>query len=91
MIIAYRKANAEAIRAIIEAKRDGLRNYVSKINQDTPIKEVWEMLRKFKGKQRTSNRPIRYLNNYHYSKEQKSSAIGKHYQKIMTKQVKIEY
>ena len=90
-IIAYNEAVAIATRTRLEAKRNSLQKYVSQINSDTPIKEVWDMMRKITGKHRISNRPIKYMDVYNYDKEGKALAFGKHYQRIMTKEDNREY
>ena len=46
----YKILRAKARRAIREAKRKSWRNYVSKLNYRTPIKKVWNMIRKISGK-----------------------------------------
>ena len=41
---------ARACRTIKKSKRKSWRSYVSKINHKTPIKKVWDMIRKISGK-----------------------------------------
>ena len=43
-------ARAKARRTIKDAKRTSWRQYVNKLNSRTPIKKVWDMLRKVSGK-----------------------------------------
>ena len=90
-ILAFRRAEAKAKKEILAAKRGSLRKYISKINDDTPLKEIWEILSKFKGKYRQNTLPIKYDGEYHYSKEQRALALGKHYQKVMSKERNREY
>ena len=85
-IIEYRKAAAKATKVQIEAKRMSLRQYVSKINPDTTVKEVWDMMRKFRGKQRIINCPLLYENRYCFTKDEKAKTMEKHYQKVMSKE-----
>ena len=44
---------AKALRTIKISKRKSWRSYVSKINHKTPIKKVWDMIRKISGKNKT--------------------------------------
>ena len=43
-------ARAKARRTIKDAKRTSWRQYVNKLNSRTPIKKVWDMIRKVSGK-----------------------------------------
>ena len=44
---------AKARRTIKLSKRKSWRSYVSKINHKTPIKKVWDMIRKISGKNKS--------------------------------------
>ena len=44
---------AKAVRTIKLSKRKSWRSYVSKINHKTPIKKVWDMIRKISGKNKS--------------------------------------
>ena len=46
---------AKARRTIKISKRKSWRSYVSKINHKTPIKKVWDMIRKISGKTKSPN------------------------------------
>ena len=80
----YRKAAAIATKVQLEAKRKTMREIVNKINPDTSVKEVWDILRKFRGKQRVKNCPILYDNRHWYTKEEKAKVMVKHYHKVMS-------
>ena len=41
---------AKARRTIKDAKRSSWRQYVNKLNSRTPVKKVWDMIRKISGK-----------------------------------------
>ena len=47
-------ARAKARRTIKGAKRTSWRQYVNKLNSRTPIKKVWDMIRKVSGKNKKS-------------------------------------
>ena len=49
---------AKARRTIKLSKRKSWRSYVSKINHKTPIKKVWDMIRKMSGK---TNPPVTHI------------------------------
>ena len=51
---AYRTTSAKTRRDIRHSKKTSWRNYVSKMNSQTMVKSVWNMIRKIKGKD-TSN------------------------------------
>ena len=55
----YKNSRAIARRIFKESKRTSWKTYVSKINTNTKIKKVWEMIRKISGKN-TSN-PSKHL------------------------------
>ena len=46
---------AKARRTIKSAKRKSWRTYVSKLNYKTPIKKVWDMIRKISGKSKSAS------------------------------------
>jgi hypothetical protein len=46
----FRALRAKARRVIRKAKRDSWRDYVSKLNTQTPLKKVWNMVRRISGK-----------------------------------------
>lgn len=46
----YRVFRANARRTIRQSKRDSWRSYVSKLNTRTPMKKIWDMVRKITGK-----------------------------------------
>ena len=47
----YRQARAKARQTTKNAKRETWQDYVSKLNNKTPTKKVWDMVRKINGKQ----------------------------------------
>ena len=55
----YRIFRARARRTIRKAKRDSWRSYISKLNSRTPMKKIWDMVRKISGKFSTT--PITHL------------------------------
>ena len=48
----FKITRAQARRVIREAKRTSFKNYVSKINNNTPMHKVWKMVKKLKGTHR---------------------------------------
>ena len=56
----FKIAAAKARRTIRQAKRDSWREYVSKLNNRTPIGQTWNIVRKISGKYKTT--PLKYLN-----------------------------
>jgi hypothetical protein len=46
----FRVLRAKARRVIRAAKRDSWRDYVSKLNSQTPLRKVWKMVRRISGK-----------------------------------------
>ena len=57
---AFRKSQAQARRLFNQKKRKSWANYVSKLSADTPIKHVWDTVRKMSGKNICP--PKQYLN-----------------------------
>ena len=55
----YRETRAKTRNIIKKNKRQSWKNYVSKLNINTPIKKVWEMIRKISGKH--LNTSVSYL------------------------------
>ena len=55
----YRETRAKTRNIIKKNKRQSWKNYVSKLNINTPIKKVWEMIRKISGKH--SSTSVSYL------------------------------
>ena len=51
----YRVFRAKARRAIKSSKRKSWRTYVSNLNYKTPIKKVWDMVRKISGKSKSAS------------------------------------
>ena len=51
-ILILKREKAKAKLIIKQAKRDSWKNYVSKINSQTPIKNFWEAVSKIKGKKK---------------------------------------
>ena len=55
----YRVFRAKARRTIKSSKRKSWRTYVSNLNYKTPIKKVWDMVRKISGKSKSaSHQPL---------------------------------
>ena len=48
--IAYKKQRAIARRVIKDAKRSSWREFISKINIDTPVREIWNFIKLINGK-----------------------------------------
>ena len=51
----YRNSRAKARRTIKSAKRKSWRTYVSNLNDKTPTKNVWDMVRKISGKSKSAS------------------------------------
>ena len=49
-LISFKRAQARARRLFNQKKRDSWRNYVSQLTTNTPIKHVWDRVRKISGK-----------------------------------------
>ena len=58
-LIAFKKARAQARRTFRECKRNSFRNYVSKINNRTPMSKIWKMIKKLKGSE--TNTSVKHL------------------------------
>ena len=76
-------ARAKARRTIKDAKRTSWRQYVNKLNSRTPIKKVWDMIRKVSGKNKKSECVhIKSSNsNMCYTTKEISNALGENFQK----------
>ena len=76
-------ARAKARRTIKDAKRSSWRQYVNKLNSRTPVKKVWDMIRKVSGKNKKSECVhIKSSNgNMCYSTKDISNALGGNFQK----------
>ena len=74
---------AKARRTIKDAKRTSWRQYVNKLNSRTPIKKVWDMIRKVRGKNKKSECVhIKSSNgNMCYATKEISNALGENFQK----------
>ena len=76
-------ARAKAQRTIKDAKRSSWRQYVYKLNSRTPVKKVWDMIRKVSRKNKRSECVhIKSSNgNMCYSTKDISNALGGNFQK----------
>ena len=76
-------ARAKARRTIKDAKSTSWRQYVNKLNSSTPIKKVWDMIRKVGGKNKKSECVhIKSSNGSKcYSRKEISNALGENFQK----------
>ena len=76
-------ARAKARRTIKDAKRTSWRQYVNNLNSRTPIKKVWDMIRKVSGKNKKSDCVhIKSSNgNVCYSTKEISNALGENFQR----------
>ena len=74
----FKLARAKARRTIKDAKRASWRQYVNKLNSRTPVKKVWDMIRKVSGKNKKSECVhIKSSNgNMCYSTKEISNALG---------------
>ncbi|MES9994020.1 MAG: reverse transcriptase domain-containing protein, partial [Candidatus Thiodiazotropha sp.] len=74
---------AKARRTIKEAKRMSWQQYVNKLNPKTPVKKIWEMIRKISGKNKKSECVhIKSSNgNKCFSTKDISNALGENFQK----------
>ncbi|MCG8430697.1 MAG: endonuclease/exonuclease/phosphatase family protein [Candidatus Omnitrophica bacterium] len=55
-LIRFKQERAKTRRTIREQKRLSWRGYISKINTKTPLRKVWKMIKKIKGKDASSGR-----------------------------------
>ena len=69
---------AKARIPIKSSKRNTWKSYVSKLNYKTPIKKIWNMIRKISGK--TKSRSYTHLNN---SRETKATSKDEGYRKYI--------
>ena len=76
-------ARAKAQRTTKDAKRTSWRQYVNKLNSRTPVKKVWDMIRKVSGKNKKSECVHIKLSNGNmcYSTRDISNALGGNFQK----------
>jgi len=58
-LVAFKIARAKARRTIRESKRSSFRNYVSKINNRTPMSKIWKMVNKLKGTDKSSIKHVK--------------------------------
>lgn len=79
---ATRILRAKARRTIKQAKRNSWQTYISKINSRTPMKKVWDKLRKINGKNKRSTCTHINLNgNKCLTKKEISNALGENFNK----------
>ena len=74
---------AKARRTIKDTKHTSWRQYVNKLNSKTPVKKIWDMIRKVIGKNKKSE--CIYIkssnSNKCYPTEEISNALGENFQK----------
>ena len=68
---------AKARRTIKSAKRKSWGTYVSKLNYKTPIKKVWDMIRKISGKSKSAS--YKQLNTNFNNTEAKATVVAAFY------------
>ena len=77
-IIQYKIERAKSRKVCQQAKTNSFKNYISKINRNTPMTKIWSMVKKLKG---TFKEPIRHVNKNDGSKAETekdiSNTIGK--------------
>lgn len=57
-ILIYKKTQAETRRTIKEVKKEHWRSFCEEIGKNTPIEEVWSMIKKMSGIQREYDYPV---------------------------------
>lgn len=48
-LIAFKQSKAKTRRYILEAKQESWKNFVSSLNKDTPLKQIWQTIGKIRG------------------------------------------
>ena len=77
------RSNALFKREANQAKTESWKNYVSKLNQNTPMKKVWKRFRKINGSNNKSPRHALWHEGKRiHEAEEMSKVIGEHLQKI---------
>ena len=56
--IIFKRYNAIAKKVCIQAKKESIAAYISSINTDTTMSEIWKKIKKFQGKYKRPNPPI---------------------------------
>ena len=74
-------ARAKARRTIKVTKRTSWRQYVNKLNSRTPVKKVWDIIRKVSGKNKKSECVHINHGNKCFSTKEISNALGENFQK----------
>lgn len=68
-----KRTKALARRTIKESKKKSWENYVTSINIDTPVKEVWNKINKIRGKKNSTQHPGYKRGNPNYNISQRNS------------------
>ena len=90
-IMNYRRLTAAAIKVHKLAKRLAWRKYVSRITPKTSSKEIWGIIRSFKGLQKVNNSPLLVNNALIFDTQDKSNIIAKHLQSCMYRREAYNY
>ena len=81
--IAYKRAKAIARSTTYQAKKDSWRKYISGMTSETPIKKIWERIRKMKGKYKSHRTPcIQHNNTLITNPEAVANKFADHYSEI---------
>lgn len=82
-MIIYKKAQAETRRTIREMKKKYWRSYCEEIGKNTPIEEVWSMIKKMSGLRREYEYPVLCIGEeIAISDEEKAEMFRKEFSKI---------
>ena len=83
----YRRLHAAARKIHKLAKRTAWRNYISKISPKTKPKEIWRIIRNFKGLKNTKRSSILHYNTVIHNIQEKSEIFVRNYQQTMHRQI----
>ena len=81
----YRRLHAAARKIHKLAKRTAWRSYISKINPKTTSREIWRIIRNFKGLKNYKRSNLLHNNTTIHTIQEKSNILVKYYQSTMTK------
>ena len=81
--IEYCRARAIAKRTKFEAKQKSWQDYVTTLNEKTPMRKIWNRIRKIRGRYQSIGAPYLIENNIHVSDEREvAELMANHYQTI---------
>ena len=76
-ILTYKRLTAVAIKIHKLAKRLAWRRYISKITNQTSSKEIWNIIRSFKGLRKVKNSPLLLNNIEIHDVEEKANVFAR--------------